>query len=108
MNCGKYAIDEDKCLECLTNYFMNDEKQCIEIDVGILNCEEYQEKEICNTCFSNYYPAQDGSSCNLVDEDRKVENCEYYKSSQDCDVCKDNYFLNPLTLDCDLIEIVNC
>ena len=105
INCLKYHLFQDKCEECIQNFFLtNNDIICTSNPTGIPNCRVYNKKDECNEC-NNLSYLFDGK-CNLVPEGSGIANCYTYSRDLRCTKCAKGFALK--NGECIAFAISNC
>ena len=90
-NCKTLSPTNDYCIECVTGYFLSNEKKCELFPTGIYGCTEYTDKNTCTKCRKQMYLFN--NACIAVDQSDKLPHCSYYESPKVCKKCEFNYYL---------------
>ena len=100
--CSNYD-DNDVCTSCFYGYYLNDNKNCLEITIP--NCIQVNDKDKtkCSLCIDKNSPHDDG---NCYIPSNLIKGCQHYDKDGKCLECeKDNYVKNGDT--CTFIECKN-
>lgn len=100
--CSNYD-EKDVCTYCFDGYYLNDNKNCVEITIPNCIQVEDNDKTKCKTCIDRYSPQDDGK-CYVPSN--LIKGCIRYDKDGKCLVCEeDDYVKNGDT--CTLKECKN-
>lgn len=87
-NCFRYDKTSSDCIECDTDYFL-DQGACRQVgNIKVANCAIYSTITQCKMCDAGYYLVE-----NECVEIKALPNCRVH-TNRKCSECKSNYFLN--------------
>ena len=89
-NCND-CFNSTKCKGCGSNFYYENEGECIECSESLENCNECESSTICTRCSSGYY-INDDHKCIKCSE--SLENCNKCDSSTICTECFPGYYIN--------------
>ena len=88
------------CKKCSKNYYLTQDKKCLEIENKINFCEYYGKDKKCSSCSVGYILSDKKDKCIALNflENEKDLNCNIYHHSYGCTSCQQGYFKNSTDL----------
>ena len=101
-NCKEYSTSEDKCLECVEDFFLENQV-CMANPTGIPKCQVYIGSDECGMCENGSYL----SNNNCLTPQVSILGCEMYSSEKCCEQCSSGYALTS-DLQCEVAIETSC